>query len=127
MTNSISYKHLAQGVFDAMNKRDFSDMQMNISEDLVFDFPGAGRIAGAKRVILFLNALLRKYSTLTFSVSEIFIDAERACAIWTNQGEYKDGKLYSNSGVTIFHFSGGKISFMSDYFKDTSFTNPNKL
>lgn len=127
MTNSISYKHLAQGVFDAMNKRDFSDMQMNISEDLVFDFPGAGRIAGAKRVILFLNALLRKYSTLTFSVSEIFIDGERACAIWANQGEYKDGKSYSNSGVTIFHFSGEKISFMSDYFKDTSFTNPNKL
>jgi len=123
MSNSISYKSFAQGVFDAMNKRDFSGMQNNIAENLVFNFPGSGQIEGAKRVILFLNVLLRKYSTLTFTVSEIFSEGDRACAIWTNTGEYKDGKPYSNSGITIFQFVDGKISYMSDYFKDTSFTN----
>ncbi len=113
---------MAQGVFDAMNKRDFSEMQKNITENLVFDFPGAGKIEGAKRVVLFLTALLRKYSVLQFNVSEVFIEGERACAIWTNQGESKDGKPYANSGVTIFQFYNGKVSSMSDYFKDTSFT-----
>ncbi|OFX27026.1 MAG: hypothetical protein A2041_10995 [Bacteroidetes bacterium GWA2_31_9b] len=123
MTNSISYKNFAQGVFDAMNMRDFSAMQNNIAENLLFDFPGSQKIEGAKRVVLFLTVLLRKYSTLTFTVSEIFTEGDRACAIWTNKGEYKDGKPYSNSGVTIFHFNEDKISYMSDYFKDTSFTN----
>ena len=122
MTNSIMYKDLARGIFEAMNKRDFSEMQKNIAENLVFDFPGAGRVEGAKRVVIFLTALLRKYSVLQFAVSEVFVEGERACAIWTNQGESKDGKQYANSGVTVFQFSEGKISSMSDYFKDTSFT-----
>lgn len=122
MTSSVNYKKMAQGVFDAMNKRDFSEMQKNITESLVFDFPGAGKIEGAKRVVLFLTALLRKYSVLQFNVSEVFVEGERACAIWTNKGESKDGKSYANSGVTIFQFYNGKVSSMSDYFKDTSFT-----
>lgn len=124
MTETELYKKLASGVFEAMNQRDFSTMQGNITDDLIFDFPGAGRIDGAKRVVLFLTALLRKYTVLQFNVSEIFTEGERACAIWTNLGESKDGKSYSNSGVTIFQFTDGKISFMSDYFKDTSFINP---
>lgn len=32
---------------------------------------------------------------------------------------------FSNSGVTLFHFTRGKISFISDYFKDTSFVEQN--
>jgi ketosteroid isomerase-like protein len=123
MTNTVFYKDLAKSVFEGLNKRDFTEMQKNISENLIFDFPGAGRIEGAKRVIIFLTALLRKYSVLTFTVSEVFAEGERACAIWTNIGESKDGKPYSNSGVTIFQFNESKISSMSDYFKDTSFTN----
>jgi len=123
MTNDELYKKLAKGVFEGMNKRDFTEMQKNISENLIFDFPDAGRIEGARRVIIFLTALLRKYSVLQFNVSDVFAEGERACAIWTNQGESKDGKPYSNSGVTVFQFSEGKISSMSDYFKDTSFTN----
>jgi ketosteroid isomerase-like protein len=123
MKNSELYKKLARGVFEAMNKRDFSEMQKNIADNLVFDFPGAGKIEGAKRVVIFLTALLRKYSVLQFTVSEVFVEEEKACAIWTNIGESKDGKPYTNSGVTIFQFDNEKISSMSDYFKDTSFTN----
>jgi len=122
MTNNLLYKDLAKGIFDAMNKRDFSEIQNSISENLIFDFPGAGRIDGAKRVVLFLTALLRKYSVLQFNVSEVFVEGDRACAIWTNQGESKDGKPYANKGVTIFQFTDNKIGSMSDYFKDTSFT-----
>jgi len=123
MTNSILYKDLAKGVFEAMNQRDFSEMQKNITDNLVFDFPGAGKVEGAKRVVIFLTALLRKYSVLQFTVSEVFTEGEKACAIWTNQGESKDCKPYANSGVTVFQFNDDKICSMSDYFKDTSFTN----
>ena len=115
-------QHLAKSVFEAMNQKNFSDFENNITENLVFDFPGSGRIEGSKRVILFFNALLRKYSKLIFDVSEVIVDEDRACAVWTNSGELKDGTIYANSGITLFYFIDDKMSFISDYFKDTSFT-----
>jgi len=114
-------KDLITTLFDCMNTRDFSNLESKLEEDAAFDFPGAGLIEGARRIIIFLKALLRKYKTLTFTVHEIVKGEETACAIWTNKGEHTEGYTYSNSGITLFHFSGGKISFISDYFKDTSF------
>jgi hypothetical protein len=36
-------------------------------------------------------------------------------------GEDIKGNPYKNAGVTLLHFNQGKISFISDFFKDTSF------
>ena len=88
---------------------------------MAFDFPGPGRIEGRKRVLIFLKALMRKYSSLTFKISDIIIEGNRSCAVWTNEGISVEGKPYKNSGITLIHFEDGKISFLSDYFKDTSF------
>ncbi len=112
---------IARSIFNAMNTRDFSEFENFVSEDVVFDFPGAGRIEGYKRVIIFLKALLRKYPKLTFTVSEIITDNQKACAVWTNEGEDIEGNHYSNSGITLLYFKGEKLTFISDYFKDTSF------
>ena len=114
-------KKLITDLYKAMNTRDFSIMENQVAEDVVFDFPGAGRIEGAKRMFIFLKALLRKYKTLLFSVNEVLIDNNAACAVWTNRGEHMEGHDYANSGITLFRFSGDKISFLSDFFKDTSF------
>jgi len=125
MDNNIDYKGIAVSIFEAMNTGEFSKFQQNAQEDISFDFPGTDRIEGAKRVILFFKVLLRKYKNLTFTVNEVIVGSEKACVVWTNKGEYSNGNLYENSGITLFHFSGDKISYISDYFKDTSFTNPN--
>jgi ketosteroid isomerase-like protein len=93
-----------------------------ITKKVAFDFPGAGRTEGARRTLLLLKSMLRKYPELTFTVKEIMVQENRACAIWVNEGRDRKGLPYSNSGITLFHFSDGKISFISDYFKDTSFT-----
>jgi len=121
MDKLFSRYDVAHSIFKAMNTRDFSEFENFITEDVVFDFPGAGRIEGYKRVLIFLKALLRKYPKLTFNVSEIITDNERACAVWTNKGEDLDGNHYSNSGITLLYFRGEKLTFISDYFKDTSF------
>jgi hypothetical protein len=110
-----------KALFKSMNIRDFSTIENQVTEDVVFDFPGAGRIEGARKVFIFLKALLRKYKTLLFTLNEVLIDNNAACAVWTNKGEHSEGYDYTNSGVTLFHFKGDKISFLSDYFKDTSF------
>ncbi len=121
MDKLLSGQDMAQSIFDAMNTRDFSKFENFITEDVAFDFPGAGRIEGYKRVIIFLKALLRKYPELIFTVSEIISDNQRACTVWTNKGKDINGNPYSNSGITLLYFTGNKITFISDYFKDTSF------
>jgi ketosteroid isomerase-like protein len=121
MDKIFPMQDVARSIFNAMNTRDFSEFENFVSEDVVFDFPGAGRIEGYKRVLIFLKALLRKYPKLTFTISEIITDNQRACAVWTNEGEDLDGNHYSNSGITLLYFSGEKLTFISDYFKDTSF------
>lgn len=40
---------MAQEVFQAMNKRDFAAFEKIISEELAFDFPGAGKVDGSRR------------------------------------------------------------------------------
>jgi ketosteroid isomerase-like protein len=121
MDKIFSMQDVALSIFKAMNTRDFSEFESYATEDVVFDFPGAGRITGIKRVLIFLKALLRKYPKLTFTVSEIIADKQKACAVWTNEGEDVDGNPYSNSGITLLYFTGNKLTFISDYFKDTSF------
>lgn len=118
----LTYREIAIGIFGAISKRDFSEFETYINEDLIFDFPGVDQMKGAKRVILFFNILFRKYKSLTFNVIDVIIENDKACVMWNNEGEEKDGTPYANTGLTWFKFSGDKISLMSDYFKDTSFT-----
>ncbi|MGW8317588.1 MAG: nuclear transport factor 2 family protein [Bacteroidales bacterium] len=122
MNEISSRKEMITLLFDAMNSREFTSFEQVITEDVVFDFPGAGRAEGERRTLLLLKSLLRKYPDLRFTVSDIIVDQDRACAVWINEGNDIQGIPYRNSGITLFHFTGGKICFISDYFKDTSFT-----
>ena len=121
METNPDYNKMTLSVFNAMNSRDFSELESYVADSVSFDFPGAGLIEGVRRVILFLKALLRKYPTLQFTVNDIIIQGDRSCAIWTNEGASSTGEPYENSGITLIHFNAGRIVFISDYFKDTSF------
>lgn len=123
MSNNVDYKRIAVGVFEAMNTIEFSAFEKNADENIQFDFPGVERIEGKKRVILFFKVLLRKYNKLTFTVHDVIVENHKACVVWTNTGEYKNGSAYKNSGITLFHFKANQVSFISDYFKDTRFIN----
>ena len=125
MKSTSIYRELVSSLFGAMNSGDFSGFEAVITDDIAFDFPGTGRAEGARRTLLLLKTLLRKYPGLTFTLSDIVVEGDRACAVWTNEGSSAQGDPYRNSGVTVFHFTGGKISFISDYFKDTSFVEQN--
>ncbi|MEA1875325.1 MAG: nuclear transport factor 2 family protein [Bacteroidota bacterium] len=118
---AINNQELALLFFRALNSRDFSEVDPYLHDEVALDFPGVGRIEGSRRVLVFIKTLHRKYPVLEFNVSEVFSDGGQICAIWTNKGENLAGEPYSNSGVTIFHHDQGKITFISDYLKDTSF------
>ena len=122
MTNISSKAEITSAIFNSMNSRNFSGIEPFMADNMEFDFPGAGCISGKKRVLIFLNALLRKYPELVFSVSEILIDGQHACAVWSNKGKDINDNPYENRGMTYIRFENEKIVFLSDYFKDTTFT-----
>ena len=113
---------LVRILFTALNSRDLTSLEQHLADDASFDFPGPGLIRGRKKIILFLKILFRKFSRLTFSLQRVITEQDCACAVWTNEGEDKAGKPYSNRGITLMEIREGKITFLSDYFKDTSFT-----
>lgn len=121
MKGTVNLSELSGAIFTAMNSRNFTEFDEIVADDVCLDFPGAGLLKGKKKVLIFMKALLRKYPVLEFKVSEIITGKKRAVVVWTNQGEHIDGTPYSNSGMTLVCFKGWTISFISDYFKDTSF------
>ena len=116
-----AHEELIRMLFEAMNTREFNAFEKVVTENVAFDFPGAGRAEGARGTLLLLKTLLRKFPELTFTITQIIVQSDRACAVWTNEGKDSRGNPYNNSGITLFHFQDDKISFISDYFKDTSF------
>jgi ketosteroid isomerase-like protein len=111
----------AEKIFAAMNSRDVSELAPYIAEEATFDFPGAGCITGKKRILLFFKILFRRYPRLFFRIDDIIVEGERACAVWSNEGENAQGTPYRNRGITLVRTADGQITFISDYFKDTSF------
>jgi len=116
-------RRIAAVIFNALNNRDLSLLDDYLDEDATFDFPGTTLIKGRKKIILFFKILFRKYPRLTFTVKDFIVEGEAICVLWTNKGTSKDGLGYNNRGVTIVHITDGKILFLSDYFKDTSFAH----
>ena len=119
---SAEKEKFARNLFSSMNNRDFNDIENLLDENVSFDFPGAKRTEGIRKTKILLSFLLRKYPELVFTVHDIIMDEDRACVVWTNKGTDIKEVPYENSGITLLHFKAGRISFISDYFKDTSFT-----
>jgi len=111
-------------IFNALNNRDLTLLEEYLDEQATFDFPGTTLIKGRKKIILFFKILFRKYPRLTFTVKETLVEGEGVCVLWTNNGTNNKGHAYNNSGVTFVRITDGKILFLSDYFKDTSFAEP---
>ena len=114
----------SSAIFEAMNTKNMAILEPYLSMDVQFDFPGTVRVVGKKRVLIFLKALLRKYPDIVFQVQDVIANHDKACVIWTNSAQLESVHPYRNSGVTIVHCVSGLITFISDYFKDTSFVTP---
>ncbi|MCX8043133.1 MAG: nuclear transport factor 2 family protein [Desulfobacterota bacterium] len=113
----------AQSLFYAMNTRNVEVLEEHLAEDAVFDFPGVEPIHGARKIVMFLKVLFRKYPRLTFTIEDIIHDGERLAVVWHNEGENTLRMPYRNRGVTIIRIVNDKIFSISDYFKDTSFVS----
>jgi ketosteroid isomerase-like protein len=105
--------------FEFVNRRDIDRMRDHLNDDAHFLFPKTQPLVGKERILKFFQILFRQYPQLTFDVQGIVAEGDRAAVHWAIRGANRRGECYENEGVTLFHFEGGKVSFMSDFFKDT--------
>ena len=112
---------IANVIFSSLNNRELEQLHNFLDENATFDFPGTNLIKGRKKILTFFKILFRKYPRLIFTVQETIVEGDRVCIVWTNEGITSNSTPYANRGVTYVYISGGKIHFISDYFKNTSF------
>ena len=105
--------------FDALNDRNFQMMEKLLDPDAEMFFPKAQPLYGRKRILQFLRLLFRKYPQLDFTVQRIIQQENLTAVHWTNRGKSRHDEPYDNEGVTLIEQFGGRIRFISDFFKDT--------
>jgi ketosteroid isomerase-like protein len=123
LQRTLQLSRAPAAIFAAMNTKNMTVLEPYLSDDVRFDFPGTGELVGKKRVMIFLKALLRKFPDLVFQVRDAISEQDRTCIVWTNTALLETSRPYRNSGVTLVRCCNGRITFISDYFKDTSFVN----
>ncbi|MHC4779168.1 MAG: nuclear transport factor 2 family protein [Planctomycetota bacterium] len=111
---------VALKVFEAMNGRDLTGLSTLLAPDGVFHFPGTEPLVGPEVIGRFLKILLRRFPALRFETERVIEQGESAAVEWRNRGEDRKGEPYENAGVTVIEMKDGRISYMSDTFKDTS-------
>lgn len=115
----MSLEESAHQFFDWVNQRDLGKMGDLLSPDAEFYFPKTQPLIGKERIIRFFGILFRQYPQLSFTILRT-IHQDTKCAVhWTNRGVNRKKEPYQNEGVTLMEWEGGKIRFISDFFKNT--------
>ena len=105
--------------FEVFNNRDTEKMATLLNADAEFFFPKTKPLIGKDRILKFLGILFRQYPQLIFTIQRVIRQGEQAAVHWTNQGFNRRKEPYQNEGVTILKMHNGKISYISDFFKNT--------
>ena len=105
--------------FKVFNAHDVDGMGQLLTSEAEFYFPKTQPLIGKERILRFFSILLRRYPELTFEIQRIIRQESQAAVHWTNRGVSRKKEPYQNEGVTILELAADKISFISDFFKDT--------
>ena len=105
--------------FELVNTRDLNMLEQLLTEDAEFYFPKTRPLLGKKQIIRFFRILFRQYPELVFQVQRKIVQRGSAAVHWVNRGANKRGEPYNNEGVTLLEMETGRITFISDFFKDT--------
>lgn len=92
------------------------------TEDSELWIPPAAPIKGLSRIKALFRAMFGRYEFLTWNIVDILpVSAVRCVHICESHGKMKGCTEYRNRVITDISFNtDGKITSLSDYFKDTS-------
>ena len=115
----MSSSHAIIHFFDLVNKRRLKRFEELLTEGAEFYFPKTQPLIGRNQIVRFFGILFRQYPELEFRIHRKIVQGSMAAVHWTNRGVNRRGETYENEGATIIEMEGDKISFISDFFKDT--------
>lgn len=115
----MAWDHSITHFFQVVNTRDLDALGALLTDKAELDFPKAQPILGRDRILKFFRILFRQYPELHFQVQRKIVQGDAAAVHWTNEGTSRRGEPYGNEGVTILQREGDRISYISDFFKDT--------
>jgi ketosteroid isomerase-like protein len=121
--NSTNAQDLVKEFFRLLNKKELANLNAFLSPAVIFYFPGTKPLSGPQKVIQLFKVIFRKYPDLLFRIKDIITEENKVAVTWTNFGTDKNGSPYQNEGITLFRIEHGYVTYISDYFKDTSFIN----
>jgi ketosteroid isomerase-like protein len=105
--------------FELFSSQRLDEMVDFLKEDACLLFPKTQPLAGKEKILKFFQVLFRRYPQLTFTVEHIIAQENEVAVHWRNEGVTRKKENYENEGVTLFFFEEGKVTLMSDFFKDT--------
>ena len=105
--------------FEVLNERALDKADNVLDPQAEFYFPKTQPLVGKDRILKFLKIFFRQYPELVFTVVRVIHQGNQAAVHWTNRGINRRKEPYENEGVTIMEIKEGKISFISDFFKNT--------
>ena len=78
----------------------------------------ASKKSRAEILDYFRNRVFPKFKKVTFTPSDIFIDAGKSVAVieWDSKLEPANGNVYTNNGVWVVHVNDGLICQVKEYF-----------
>jgi ketosteroid isomerase-like protein len=115
----VSLEKSIADFFTYFNSRDLEKLRGLLRPEARFYFPKTQPLLGIERILKFLHILFRQYPELVFTTHCTIVQENRAAVHWTNQGKNRRGEPYENEGVTLLEFEDSRITFISDFFKDT--------
>ena len=105
--------------FEVLSEQALDEADNLLAPQAEFYFPKTQPLVGKDRILKFLKIFFRQYPELSFTVVRVIRQGDQAAVHWTNRGMNRRKEPYENEGVTILEMENGKISFISDFFKNT--------
>ena len=112
-------ENLVSLFFEMVNTRNLDELGSHLAENAEFYFPKTQPLVGKSQILRFFNILFRRFPRLEFEVQRVIVEEQRAAVHWKNRGVNRKQEPYENEGVTLLESRGKKITWISDFFKDT--------
>ncbi|MBA3655335.1 MAG: nuclear transport factor 2 family protein [Actinobacteria bacterium] len=104
---------------DAVNRRDIDGLRATITDDCIFESPGApdgGRYVGGEMVNVFAEVMSMEGEG-PFDAEEIVVCGDRAVVRWVHTWDHGEGQRGHVRGIDLFRVRNGRVCEKLSYVK----------
>ena len=129
MIGTLMAKKALADAFDAMNRHDLPKLMTAWHDDGVFIYPGeipqSGEFKGKQAVEGWFQGFFDQFPRIQFDIQDIcvrnifdFVGNNVATVHWNLNMTNREGRIGTNSGVTVLTIRGGKVVRVKDFMFD---------